>query len=117
MLADDQNAIDCELWSATSQGFGDGRVNLEAEALRTLGALVTLGLLVHVKRHDVHLGPVPFPLVGIAHQKPVSHVLRVRQVTPDGRDNRQLLARWGSLPLACLGFVASRGESHEPSSA
>ena len=63
-----------------------------ADTLRALGALVALGLLVYVERRNVHLGPVPFALVGIAHQKPVTHVLRMRKVTPDGRDDRQLLA-------------------------
>ena len=64
VLADDQDAVDRELRSATSQGLGDGRIDLEAEALRTLGALVALGLLVDVERHDVHLGPVPSALWG-----------------------------------------------------
>ena len=84
----------------------DRRIHREAEAPGPLGALIVGRLLVDVQGHDVHRGPVPAPFPRIADQESVAHVLGVRQVVPDRRDDRQLLPGlvWpSSLICACFG--------------
>ena len=62
VLADDQDPIDGELRASATQGLGDCRVHLEAEAPGSLGALIVGGLLVHVERRDLERGAMPLAL-------------------------------------------------------
>ena len=49
-------------------------------------ALVALGPLVDVHRDDAHVGALPAPLVGMAHQEAVGEVLSVRVLVIGGGD-------------------------------
>ena len=88
MLADDQNRVHGQFVAAASKGLGNGRIDLEAELIGPLLALVALRLLVHIQRHHLHVALMPFAVQRIANQKPVAHVLGVGQIPVDGRDDR-----------------------------
>ena len=86
MLADDEDGVDGQLVTPLAQGFGDGRIDLEAARTGSLTAQVAGRLLIDVRRDDVHLGPVPLSLVRVADEEPVADVLGVRLVDPERRD-------------------------------
>ena len=78
MLSDDEHRVHGQLVAAATQRLGDGGVDGESEFLAALGALIALGLLVHVERHDLHIGTMPLAGVRIADKEPIGHMLRVR---------------------------------------
>jgi len=93
MFSDHENAVDGQLLTTAPQRLGDRRIDLEAKAASSFDALITVRLLIDVERHHIHGRPVPSPAQGIAGQESVAHMLGMRQVAPDGRDDRQLLPR------------------------
>jgi len=83
----DEDCIDGELVPAASERLCDGRVDGEPELAGSVDALFAFRRLVHVHRHDAHVRAMPLARDGVAHQKPVDEVLRVRQVAVDGGDD------------------------------
>ncbi|HEY1215167.1 MAG TPA: hypothetical protein VGE93_16170, partial [Bryobacteraceae bacterium] len=39
------------------------------------------------QRHHLHVRLVPFAIVWLAHQEPIAHMLPVRQIAVDSRDD------------------------------
>ena len=96
VLANDQNGIHCEFIAATTEGFGDGGVNLEAELFRAAAAQIVFSNLIDISRHNLEGWVMPLSFDGIAVQEPLGHVPGVAAVEPDIGDHCKFLARVGS---------------------
>src|SRR5208337_885066 len=93
MLSDDQDRIDRQVLAPTAQSLGDGGINLEAEFAGPLAALVAVRFLVHVKRDHLDVRFVPGAGVGIADEKSIANMLRMRKVPVNGSDDGKALGR------------------------
>jgi hypothetical protein len=109
VLADDQHGVDREFVSSTPQRFRDRRIKWDVELFRPRLAEIVFGLLVGIDRHDVERRLAPLAVHRVTDEEAISHVLGVRLVAPDRRDNGHLLAR-------SRGGVSRKGErgSHQP---
>ena len=92
MLADDKHGIDGKVVAAAAQRLGDTRINLETELLGPLPAQVAFGVLIDVHRHHVEPRLVPFPLVRIANEEPIAHMLAVALQAEFGGDDGHLFS-------------------------
>jgi len=87
VFADHQHRIDRELAAAAPKRLRDRWIDLEVEFLRARGALVSFRLLIDVERDHFHIRLVPRSVARIADQESIAYVLRVREVSVDGRDD------------------------------
>ena len=87
MLADDEDAVDGQVIAAAAQGFGDGRIQAEAELAGAVGTLVTGRALVDVHGDNMDVRIMPHPLVRVTDQEAVDEMLGVREVGIDGGDD------------------------------
>jgi hypothetical protein len=103
MLADDQHAIDAKLWSTQRQRFRDTRINLHSVPAFPVAAQVTLGKLVHVKRHQIHGRPMMPALPPVPFEKAIDEMLRMSVPAHFRGEEGDFLssrARGGVLPSA-----------------
>ena len=87
MLANDDDSVHRERVASTTQRLRDRGINLEAMLGCSRLAEITLWSLVDIQRDDLDPWLMPCSLPWIADEESVAHMLSVRQIFPDGRND------------------------------